>query len=93
MDSRFPGSSSCHRLKALGPALSLVTIALACGCDTKSFLDPSELGRYQHDALVLPIVSQVDPAIEPLETPWGQAHEPTLEDLKPVAGDYRISPN
>ena len=63
------------------------------GCDTKGFMDPSEMGRYKHDPLLMPIVSQVDPAIEEGDTQWSQAAEPTADDLKPVTGDYRISPN
>ena len=63
------------------------------GCDTKGFIDPSEMGRYKHDPLLMPIVSQVDPAIEEGDTQWSQAAEPIADDLKPVTGDYRISPN
>lgn len=87
-------STTSRRLtKAVGYGVSLSAMMLACGCETKGFIDPTELGRYQHEPLVLPIVSQIDPAIEGANTQWARATEPTAEDLKPWSADYRISPN
>ena len=66
---------------------------LACGCDTKGFLDPTEMLRTGKDTLLLPIVSQVDPAIEEMDQQWTRATEPTAEDQKRLSGDYRIAPD
>lgn len=80
-------------MAAVSNGLALSALALAGGCETKSFIDPTEMGRYQKDPLVLPIVSQLDPALEEGESQWARATEPTAEDLQPYVGDYRISPN
>ena len=78
---------------AVTHGLALSALALAGGCETKGFIDPTEMGRYQKDPLVLPIVNQLDPATEEGESQWARATEPTADDLKPVVGDYRISQN
>ncbi|HSZ56552.1 MAG TPA: polysaccharide biosynthesis/export family protein [Tepidisphaeraceae bacterium] len=77
----------------LGHGMVLAALALAGGCDTKGFVDPTEMGRFKKDPLIMPIVSQVDPAVEEADTQWANASEPTPEDLKVVSTDYRISPN
>jgi protein involved in polysaccharide export with SLBB domain len=43
--------------------------------------------------MVLPIVSQIDPGVEELDNQWAHATDPTAEDLKPMTGDYHVSPN
>jgi len=78
---------------AVGHGVSLCALTMVCGCETKGFIDPTELGRYKHDPLVLPIVSQIDPAVEEADNQWARATEPTAEDLKPSTADYRISRN
>jgi len=85
--------SSVRPLAALGQGLALSALALSAGCDTKGFLDPTEMGRFQKDSLVMPVVSQVDPAVEEPDNQWANAVDPTAEDLKAYTGDYRISPN
>jgi polysaccharide biosynthesis/export protein len=80
-------------MAAVSHGLALSALALAGGCETKGFIDPTEMGRYKKDPLVLPIVSQLDPAAEEGESQWARAAEPTAADLKPYVGDYRISPN
>jgi polysaccharide biosynthesis/export protein len=88
-----PGNNPRKFMTAVGHGMALCAVALACGCETKSFMDPSELGSYQKNPLVLPIVSQVDPQSETSEQQWAGASEPTADDLKPLTGNYRISPN
>lgn len=80
-------------MRIVSKGLAISALALAGGCETKSFIDPTELGRYKTDPLVLPIVNEVDPALETPDQQWTQASEPTAEDLKPNVGDYRISAN
>ena len=77
----------------LGQGITLSALAIAAGCDTKGFLDPTEMGRFQKDPLVMPVVSQVDPAVEEPDAQWVNATDPTADDLKAYTGDYRISPN
>jgi protein involved in polysaccharide export with SLBB domain len=88
-------SSTTRRrlLTAVAHGVSVSALTLVCGCETKGFIDPTELGRYQHDPLVVPIVSQIDPAIEEADNQWSRASEPTAEDLRPTNADYRISRN
>jgi protein involved in polysaccharide export with SLBB domain len=80
-------------LTVVGHGIALAALAFAGGCDTKGFIDPTEMGRFKKDPLVMPIVSQVDPAVEESNTYWAQASEPTAEDMKVTPTDYRISPN
>jgi len=86
-------TGSGRLVTAFGHGLALSAVALACGCDTRGFLDPTEMGRFHKDPLVMPIVSTVDPAVEEVDNQWSLATEPTAEDNRPVSGDYRISPN
>lgn len=84
----LPGRSAL-----LARALALAGLLAAFGCDTRSFIDPSEMGRFKKDPLVMPVVSQVDPMLEEGDTQWSTATEPTTEDMSPSNADYRISPN
>ncbi|HXE51491.1 MAG TPA: polysaccharide biosynthesis/export family protein [Tepidisphaeraceae bacterium] len=91
---RFRHRTSSGRLwTAITQASALAALALTGGCETKGFLDPTEMGRYKKDPLVMPIVSQVDPAVEEVDNQWATAQPPTADDLKPTTADYRISPN
>lgn len=94
MRLRPPSRPTAGRLTTvLGHGLALSALALACGCESKSFIDPAEMGRYKKDPLVMPIVSTVDPAVEEVDSQWASATEPTAEDVKAGGTDYRISPN
>lgn len=76
-----------------GLGVTLGMLLLVGGCETKGFIDPTEMGRYNPDPLVVPIVSQIDPAIEEADNQWARATEPTAEDLKASNADYHISRN
>jgi protein involved in polysaccharide export with SLBB domain len=80
-------------LAAVTNGVALSAIAFAGGCETKSFIDPTELGRYKRDPLVLPIVNQLDPVAEGPDAQWTRATDPTADDLKAAVGDYRVSAN
>ena len=41
----------------------------------------------------MPVVSQVDPAVEEPDAQWVNSTDPTADDLKAYTGDYRISSN
>ncbi len=74
--------------------LASVSLLLAVGgCDTKGFVDPTEMGRYKHEPMILPILSQIDPSIEAGSEDFANATDPTPADMKAISGDYRISKN
>jgi polysaccharide biosynthesis/export protein len=74
-------------------ACGMVTLGLLTGCETKSFIDPGEMGRYEHTKLTLPVLNRVDPGIEEPNDHFVYATEPTAEDLQPTSGDYTVSKN
>lgn len=89
-----PGSQiiKASALKNAVPmALGLSLLGMLGGCDTKSFIDPSEMGRYEREPLAMPILNTVDPHIESKNEEFANATDPTPEDLKDYSGDYKIS--
>lgn len=79
--------------------LSVLTVAsvltgglLQTGCEVKSFIDPSEVGRYNTQPLLLPILRKLDTGIEEPEDEWANATDPLPEDLVYIPRDYRIGP-
>jgi polysaccharide export outer membrane protein len=78
-----------HALKAAaGMALLLAGLA---GCETDSFLDPSITGRWEHTPTTVPILER----IAAIEDPRGELveyMEPTSDDLRVDADDYRVGP-
>ncbi|MFN4243287.1 MAG: polysaccharide biosynthesis/export family protein [Tepidisphaerales bacterium] len=74
-------------------ALAVATAAgLQAGCEVKSFIDPSEVGRYNTQPLLLPILKKLDTGIEEPEDEWINATDPLPEDLVFTPRDYRIGP-
>jgi polysaccharide export outer membrane protein len=57
------------------------------GCDTDSFLDPSEVGRYENTPVVLPILERLDVIDEPVEEIPGLS-QIRSEDLIPEVREY-----
>ncbi len=84
-----PTSGRIHALKAAaGMALLLAGLA---GCETDSFLDPSITGRWEHTPTTVPILER----IAAIEDPRGELveyMEPTSDDLRVDADDYRVGP-
>ncbi len=69
-------------------------IAALAGCETKSFFDPSEVGRYKKgEPLVIPILDVINPAIEGPDSSFATAVDVQPEDLKVVTEDYVVGPN
>jgi len=68
-------------------------LALTTGCETKSFIDPSELGRYKKDPLVLPILDRLDTGVEEPTEEFSDAGEIRPDDLVPDVADYVIGKN
>jgi polysaccharide export outer membrane protein len=82
------------RLAASIPMLGLATmLSLATGCETKSFLDPSELGRFNPQPTVVPILKTLDVGLEETDNRFVSATPPTRDDMEVRASDYVIGPN
>src|ERR1700689_1779182 len=87
------GRSSKRSLMA---AAILAATALLGGCDVKSFIDPSEMGRYDKTPLQKPILSSlssIDRAIDDPNDLFSNAVEVRPEDLVVVPTDYVIGNN
>lgn len=90
--SRLLSLMSIFRTTAASAA-SLCFLAALAGCDTKSFYDPTEMGRYKPQPLAIPILTTLDPAVEGGNDPYANATDPKPEDLRPTKGDYTVSKN
>jgi polysaccharide export outer membrane protein len=76
----------------MGAAL-LASAALLGGCDVKSFIDPSEMGRYEKTPLQKPILSSlssIDRSIDDPADQFANAGEVRPEDTVVVSTDYVI---
>jgi len=76
--------------RSLAVAAGVAAAALLGGCEVKSFLDPSEMGRYDRAPLVMPILRTLDTGVEEINEDFLNAAPPRPEDLVPQAIDYRI---
>lgn len=75
-------------------ALGLTSLLVATtGCETKSFLDPSEVGRYEKTPLLVPILDEVVVGIEQKDIYYANAREVTPADLISDNRDATIGPN
>lgn len=83
-----------RRPNVLG-TLSLFVFALLLaalsGCEVDSYLDMSEVGRYERTPTILPILNQLDIIDEPSLDPAGQT-DVTPADLIPQIQEYVIGP-
>lgn len=73
-----------------------ILLAFSGGCETKSFIDPSEVGRYEHDPLLKPILSSlsgIDSRIEDPTQDFLNTTEVRQADLQVREGDYNIGKN
>ena len=82
-----------RRSSMLAAAGALVVTAIGTGCETKSWLDPSEVGRYQKTPLVVPILDKLVVGVEAEELRYSSAREVTADDLVITNRDYRVGPN
>ena len=79
-------------MRALAPAATLAAVLVVGGCESKSFFDPSEVGRYKQEPLTVKILDQLDPAIEQPNQEFVNAQPPTQADLNVDNSDYKIVP-
>src|SRR5262245_30018474 len=69
-------------------AIAVVGASLTMGCEVGSLLDQTEMGRYQKQPLVVPILSNIDPVSEEVSPDFQSATEVRPEDLVSTASDY-----
>jgi polysaccharide biosynthesis/export protein len=96
-DSVSPDRRDSRRAKKslMGAAL-LAAATLVGGCDVKSFIDPSEMGRYDKTPLQKPILSSlssIDRAIDDPTDQFANSVEVRPEDSVVVQSDYVIGNN
>lgn len=73
-------------------ATSLVALLAMVGCDTMSFFDPSEMGRYGKTPVIVPILRNLDTGIDEGEEHFTNATEVRPSDMIVVKNDYMIGP-
>ena len=84
--------SRLHRRDRYAAVLVLCSLAIAlAGCDTDSFMDPSEVGRWENTPVVLPILERLDVIEEPEEQMIGVIPVRS-EDLIPEIREYVMGP-
>ena len=81
-------ASKAVRLAA-GGVLALASV----GCETKSFLDPAQVGRFEKDPLTVPIMDTLGLGTDELDAEFVNARDVTAEDLVESKIDYLIGPN
>ncbi len=87
--------------RAAQTALVVAGLSLSTGCGTfmdpsKSLIDPGEMGRYEKDSLVLPILSDLSTlggAVKEYEDQFLNASDPKPEDLVASDADYVVGKN
>ncbi len=68
-------------------------LSASVGCETKSFLDPGEVGRFEKTPLLVPILDKVVVGVEQDEVRFAGAREVTPEDLVAPTSDAIIGAN
>ena len=69
-------------------------LALASvGCETKSFLDPAQVGRFEKDPLTVPIMDNLGLGTDELDAQFVGARDVTADDLVESKVDYLIGAN
>ena len=83
-----------HRISLKMALAGCIAAAIvAGGCETKSFLNPAEVGRFKKEPLLRPIVSTLDTGIEEPNDQFAQATDVQPEDLVASDTDYVVGRN
>jgi polysaccharide export outer membrane protein len=77
-------------IRLVGTASCAVAIALAAGCETDSWFDPSRTGYFEHTPTSIPVLSRLD-VIEKPPSAFPILSAPTNEDLEPGDLEYRLA--
>src|SRR5688500_8550772 len=90
---RLPSFSRVSPKIALAAAVAVAMVS--GGCETKSWLNPGEVGRFNHEPLLLPIVNSLsgETGIEEPNDEFAQASDVSAEDLQSANQDYVIGKN
>ncbi len=93
VDSTHPGRVASKIKVAAMSRLALFVLAGAVlgGCEARSFFDPSRTGAFRETPTTIPVLARLD-VIEPPDTPWLRATQPTPADLVPFNLEYRLVP-
>jgi polysaccharide export outer membrane protein len=78
---------------ALPCGAMLLAVAALTGCETKGWIDPTSVGRWEKEPLVVPILSNLDAAVDEPNPEFLQATDVRPEDLIPSTHDYVIGKN
>lgn len=90
LESTFRSVGNAGRRFAVASALAGLTLVVG-GCLEKGFFDQTELGAFNKEAMVVPIIDKLSPAIEEPADMFVNSVEPTAEDLVPSDSDYGLS--
>lgn len=100
---RLPSLSLSEKLlkRAAQSALIVAGLTVSTGCGTfldptKSLIDPGEMGRYEKDSLVLPILSDLSTlgsGVKEYEDQFLNAADPKADDLAASDADYVVGKN
>jgi polysaccharide biosynthesis/export protein len=85
-----------RRFSPVIAAVMILSAMIVGGCDVKSFIDPSEMGRYKTTPLQKPILSSlssIDRSIDDPNEEFVNATDVQPKDLVVVAKDYVIGKN
>ncbi len=85
---RFTGPA---RKRTLLLVVLFAAAAMNVACDMDSYMDPSNVGRWENTPVVLPILDRLDIIEEPEEAMPGLSHV-TSEDLIPEITEYIMGP-
>jgi len=76
-----------------GLAVLIGMSLLSAGCETKSFFDPTEMGRYSKKPIPVPILKTLDTGYEEEDPRYATATDVRPSDLVAVSQDYVIGRN
>jgi polysaccharide export outer membrane protein len=76
--------------QSLQCAAAAALLSMGVGCEVKSFIDPSEMGRMERTPLTMPILSTLDTGVEEPNDEFLNATDPTPQDLIATRVDYRL---
>lgn len=77
-------------IRLVGTASCAAAVALAAGCETDSWFDPSRTGYFEHTPTSIPVLSRLD-VIEKPPSAFPILAAPTNEDLEPGDLEYRLA--
>jgi polysaccharide export outer membrane protein len=90
LGNRGVASARAVGRQALRCAAVGALVAMGLGCDVKSFIDPSELGRFERTPLTLQILNSLDTGVEEPASDFLNWENPTPDDLIVEQVDYRM---